>query len=135
MSALYGFTEARSKMSELVDQVEAGGIAVIERRGAKVMLTTVEDQDELLSTCFSFAPEVYFSPNRVELWLPELELHGEGANLAEAEDDLIEEVDDYVDDWERFLRSAPNHARKKGWVRRVQIAQSSGAVRELLFAQ
>jgi len=134
MRVVYQFSEARQKMSQIVTQVEKGGLAVIQRRGATVMLATVEEQDALLSGCYSFAPQVHFSPGIVEIWLPELEVHGEGATLSEAEDDLVDAAEEYADEWEDRLSHAPDHDARLGWVRRVQLAQAQGRTRELLFS-
>jgi len=88
---------------------------------------------ELLAAAFPFAPQVFAEKTGVEIWLPELEVYGQGSTLAEAQDDLIEAALDFVDAWEAELRAAPNPRGKSGHARRLQLAHDRARVAEVLF--
>ena len=56
--------------------------------------------------------------------LPELGVHGEGASLVDAEDDLVEAVLEYCDDWHDRLLDAPNHRDRRWWVFMVEASSA-----------
>ena len=87
----------------------------------------------MLAAAFPFAPEVFAEETGVEIWLPELEVYGQGSTLAEAQDDLVDAALDFVDAWETELRAAPNQRHKSGHARRVQLAGDRARVAEALF--
>jgi hypothetical protein len=76
---------------------------------------------------------VFAEETGVEIWLPELEVYGQGSTLAEAQDDLVEAALDFVHAWEAELRVAPNQRHKSGHARRVQLADDRARVAEVLF--
>jgi hypothetical protein len=134
VTAAIKFSEARRDMSRVVDRVEAGGIAVIERRGFKVLLTSFDEASDLLAGAFDFHPVVYPGDDgSVAIWLPELAEYGTGDTLAEAEEDLIDAVLEYVADWYELFHDAPNHAGNRGWVLRLALADDRHAVRRIVF--
>jgi hypothetical protein len=131
-----GFTQAKSGLSGLFDELEHGrGARVVERR--KSPAVALVGRDELLELLREWAP---FSTKMsraedgtVSVWLNELDIYGRGASIAEAVDDLLDEVEDYVEDWEATLHDAPNHKGRAWWVRRVQLAQDRNELRQMLF--
>ena len=135
MTRTYGFTAALRAMSKVADEVERGESVVITRRGSRFLLWKVEDAREALSRCYRFSPEVFFSESGVSIWLPELAVQGEGETLEKAQDDLIDAVIEYVEDWAEELRNYPDHADKAGWVHRLALTEGPGDLRETLFEQ
>jgi len=130
------FSEARNDLSRVVDRVQAGEPAVIERRGVRFLLTSLDEQREVLAGAFGFHPEVSFGePDGVYLWLPELAVYGEGETLDEAEEDLVDEALVYVREWFDELHSAPNHFGNRGWVWRLAMADDRDAARHVLFGE
>jgi hypothetical protein len=130
----YSISEARPRLSPLLDEVQQGKVAVIERRGFKALVTALDAEEALLARCYGFKPEVSFSPSgAVVIWLPELALHAQGASLEAAESDLVDAAIDYAEDWQSFLKNAPNHAERAGWVQRLKIAGEPAQVRRVLF--
>jgi len=127
-------SEARKDFSTLVERASRGEWQLVGRRArAEVVLADAAEIAELLAAAFSFAPEVFVEKTGVEIWLPELEVHGQGSTLAEAKDDLVEAALDFVDAWEAELRAAPNQRHKSGHARRVQLAHDQAQVAEVLF--
>ena len=68
------------------------------------------------------------------MWLPELAIFGQGQDLDAAVDDLIDDIDVCLADWEFRLRHAPDHAARAWCVRRLQLASDRKSVRHMLFA-
>lgn len=127
-------SEARKNFSTLVERASRGEWQLVGRRArAEVVLADAAEIAELLAAAFPFAPEVFVEKTRVEIWLPELEVYGQGSTLAEAKDDLVEAALDFVDAWEAELRAAPNQRHKSGHARRVQFAHDQAQVAEVLF--
>jgi hypothetical protein len=93
--------------------------------------------DRLLSemkSLYSFSPQVRFGEDgKVYMWLAELGVYGIGANYDEAAWSLVEEVGSYLEDWESGISSAPNHAKRVGWVRRLQVDRSPEHIFQVLF--
>ena len=58
----------------------------------------------------------------MSIWLPEFDLYSDGESFDAASWGLVEEALEYVREWEIDLRFAPNHARREGWVRRLELA-------------
>jgi hypothetical protein len=128
------FSQARNDFSLVVDGVLAGAPVVIDRRGQRVWVTSVDEQRELLEGCFRFHPEVRMGqPDGVYIWLPEFAIYGEAEILAEAEDDLLDEALVYVEEWLAELHAAPNHAGRRGWVWRLAMAHDREAARRAVF--
>ncbi len=135
MAASYKFTEARNDMSRISDQVQAGGVAIIQRRGFKMLLTSLDEQRDLLAGCYAFHPEVLIEDGSVSIWLPELAIYGRGDTLDAAEDDLVDDALAYVEDWRDHLHKAPNHAANRGYVFRLEMAEDREAAHRVLFGE
>ena len=71
------------------------------------------------------------------LWLPEFALYGRGRTYGEAQDDLVEEVrayvNDYLDESVAYL-NAPNRAAHFPHVVRALVADAQGRLVDTLFA-
>lgn len=128
-------TEARAQLPTLLDEARHGRWQLIGRRGkAEAVLAGAAELDALLAPTYRLAPEVFLDEGEVGIYLYELDVHGVGATLDEAEADLAEVVLEYVEDWQDHLFAAPNHRVKAGCVRRLQIADGLAGVRRLLFS-
>jgi len=127
-------SEARKDFSTLVERASRGEWQLVGRRARdEVVIAGADEIADLLATAFPFAPEVFVETTGVEIWLPELEVYGQGSTLDAAKDDLIEAALDFVGVWEAGLRSAPNQRQKGGHVRRVQLARDQTRVADVLF--
>ena len=129
-------TEARRQLPTLLDKVRDGRWQLIGRRGRpEAVVAGAAQLAELLGACCPFSPEVFVEEDEVGIYLKELDVHGVGATLREAEDDLLEAALEYVEDWEDHLYAAPNHRRNVGYVRRIELAGDAAGVRRVLFAE
>ncbi len=126
----------RSHTREVLDRSERGGLPLLQRRNTQPLaLIAVAELAEAFKP-FEFHPEVITQQEdgTIAVWLPELEVYGNGSDLDSALDDLVTEVLLYLEDWEsEGLASAPNHSPKLGWVRRLQTcAGRRSAIRDLI---
>lgn len=135
MGPVLKFSKARNDMSRVVDRVQAGEPAVIERRGVKFLITSFDEERELLAGAFGFHPQVLADGPGVGIILPELGVHSEGDTLEQAEEELVNAAIDYAEDWHAVLRNAPNHVDRRGWVWRITMADDRDAVRRILFGR
>ena len=110
----------------------------IERAGLEPALLIGADELGRLLVDYEFHPEVFFEGDVVSIWLPELTLYGRGTSYNEAEDDLVHEVRDYVDEYldeaPLYLR-APNRAEQFPYVIKALVADATGHLAAILFAE
>jgi hypothetical protein len=93
------------------------------------------DFDALLQA-FEFSPEVLFEQGAVSIWLPELKIWGRGKTFAEAQADLLDEVDELIAliESDRVMRAAAETVRQLPWIYRLMRTSSDEDRMALLFA-
>ena len=129
------FSKAKASLSDVFDDVERGDARVVERRKSpRVAFLRVDEIDELLRRHYPFSTQVSRADDRtVTVWLNELAVYGRGATLADAAEDLLDEVEAYVEEWEESLRHAPNHRQRRWWVHRLQLAGDRDELRRVIL--
>lgn len=131
-------SEFRSHTKEVLDRSDRGGLPILKRRGSQPIALIPVDELARSLRQFEFHPEVITDQEdgSLAVWLPELEIYGSGKDLETALDDLVNEVELYISDWETHeLGSSPNHTGKLGWVRRLQTCTGDrSALRTLLVS-
>ncbi len=129
------FSKAKTSLSDVFDDVERGDARVVERRKSpRVAFLRVDEIDELLGRHYPFSTEVSRADDStVTVWLNELAVYGRGATLADATEDLLDEVEAYVEEWEESLRHAPNHQQRRWWVHRLQLAGDRDELRRVIL--
>jgi len=118
------------------------------RRGQPVAVTQKHDNgaaillaDELVVRLLDdvrFSPQVYTEGEQVGVWLPELDLYALGADLAEAEEDLLEEVREYYTDfWQDYTSysKAPNRTGHVLHALRAYVADIQGGLASVIFSR
>ena len=135
VSHCFQYSEARSNLKKVYDDVVRGNVALIKRRGSRpVAVWDVAEAAELLAELFPMDPQVSFGDGHVAMWLPNLPVHAEGRDFDEAAESLVDALLDYVQLWEEELRHAPNHALNRRYVRQVQLCGGDREqVHRLLF--
>ena len=129
------YSDARNAFADIFDAAIAHAPTRIARRrsGEAVLIAT----DDLLTLTepFTFHPDVYFEPQGVSIWLPELEVWGRGPDFASAREDLIAEVRQYVEEYlaDEGLRTAPNHRPHAPWLVRAMLLDDE-LLAQALFA-
>ncbi len=131
------FTRAKAHLSAIYDAVDDGhGARVLRRyKSRPFALVGAEDLEALLATSHRFTTAVSRGDDgQIAVWLEQFAIYGRGDDLDAALDDLLDEVDLYLEEWEERLRHAPDHAQRAWWVRRMQLAADRDARRALLMA-
>lgn len=138
MPATLSISDLRKALGPVFSKVvQAHRPVMIERRRESGLLLGADDVLALLRDR-EFHPEVFHEKGAVSVWLPELELYGRGGSFAEARNDLVEEVRDYVREYleesELYLR-APNRAHHFPYVIKAWLSDTAGELAEVLFAE
>ena len=117
-----GVSSARGRLGEHVRSAAEHRPVAFSNQRDLALLVGVSDLSDRLLERYSFSPEVLFDSGGGSVWLPELELFGEGQDLQAAQADLLEEVRDYA---RRYLDQAavylasPNRAQHYPYVVRA----------------
>lgn len=130
------FTQAKARLSEVFDDVVRNHAArVIERQKSTPLVLLERDAlADLLANDFPFTTRMTRSEDGiVSIWLDQFDIYGRGEDIPAALEDLLDEVEDYVEEWEEDLHRAPNHANRQWWVCRIQMADGRDEVRSMLF--
>lgn len=130
------FTQAKARLSEVFDDVlQHHAARVIERqKSAPVVLLERDALAGLLAEDFPFTTQMSRADDgTVSIWLDQFDIYGRGRDIPAALEDLLDEVEAYVEEWEEELHRAPNHADREWWVRRIQLAEGRDEVRSMLF--
>jgi hypothetical protein len=137
MPEVLSASDVRKRWAEVLRQAVAEKHPVaIERAGLEPALLIGADELERLLVGYEFHPEVFFEEDVVSIWLPELTLYGRGESYDEAQEDLVHEVrdylDEYLDDAPLYLR-APNRAEQYAYVIKALVADATGRLPDVLF--
>ena len=131
------YSEARADLATLFDgALTHRPVRIVRRRDEPAILVSEQDLRALL-TRYEFTPEVFFGQGAVEIWLPELALWGRGASFAEAQDDLLDEIDRllFVLEQDALARQAPNIVARLPWIYRLSSARDDAERVALLFVE
>lgn len=133
------FTQARSKFSQLFDEVVKEELPVLIERGGRQHGLLVA-RDALLRLLAPFRMHVDVLPEDdggFTLWLRELDIGGTGPSLKDARADLLSAVRSYVRDyWEQFAlyRRLPDMSTKEPYVLRLSLSETEQDLGSVLFA-
>jgi hypothetical protein len=121
------YSEARNGFADIFDAAIAHAPTRIARRRSGEAILIGQEDLLALTEPFTFHPAVYFEPQAVSIWLPELELWGRGVDYESARDDLVDEVRQYLAEYlaDERLRAAPNHRPHVPWVVRAMLLDDS----------
>jgi hypothetical protein len=126
----------RKQMGPRLDAVLHEHLPLPMQRGRELAVLVGAAEMNALLEDRRFNPEVFGGgADGVGLWLPELQLYGQGASYAEAKEDLLDEVREYVDEYMsdgRYVR-APNRAGHLPYVIRAYIADREGKLASVIF--
>lgn len=131
------YSEARAELANLhEDALRHLPTRITRRRSDPVVLLSEADFRALLSG-FAFHPEVFFERSSVSVWLPELAVWGRGSSFAEAQEDLLDEVDQLLGvlETDERARLAPNMVERLPWIYRLMGTESDEDRLEILFAE
>jgi hypothetical protein len=129
-------SQARNQFADIYEAALAHlPTSIKRRRGGSAVMVDGGDFDALLQA-FEFSPEVFFEQGAVSIWLPELKIWGRGKTFAEAQADLLDEVDELIAliEGDRVMRAAAETVRQLPWIYRLMRTSSDEDRMALLFA-
>ncbi len=129
------YSDARNAFADIFDAAIAHAPTRIARRRSGEAVLIATDDLRALAEPFAFHPAVYFEARGVSIWLPELELWGRGPDFASAQEDLIDELRQYLEEYlaDERLRTAPNHRPHAPWLVRAMLLDD-GQLAQAVFA-
>lgn len=137
MPAPLSVTSLREKIGPHLSGVVRDHRPVAVRRGRDELALLLGAQEALaLVADRTFSPEVFGSHGSASIWLPELELYGQGPDIRAAKEDLLSEVRAYVDEYlgsGDYVR-APNRAGHLPYVLRAYLADLRGELEDVIFS-
>ena len=129
-------SQARNQFADIYEAALAHlPTSIKRRRGGSAVMVDGGDFDALLQA-FEFSTEVFFEQGAVSIWLPELKIWGRGKTFAEAQADLLDEVDELIAliESDRVMRAAAETVRQLPWIYRLMRTSSDEDRMALLFA-
>lgn len=125
------FSAAKADLSNVFDAVERAGVRVVARRKSpRLALLRHDEVGELLAEHYPFTTQVSEADDgTVSVWLDQLALYGRGESYDEALDNLLDEIEAYLEDWEARLHRVRNHQERRWWVHRLQLASDRDELR------
>lgn len=120
-------SSARANLREIYDSAEGHVPAVLRRDGDQpVAVVLRDDLLRALRALCPMDPQVRFSPTgRVSMWIDGLPVSAEGADLAEAEQELVAAARDYAITWVEELRRFANHEPNWGPVNLILLSDDT----------
>jgi hypothetical protein len=131
------FSDARAELADLHEHALRHLPTRITRRRSDAAVLLSEADLRVLLARYEFHPDVFFEGSVVSIWLPELAIWGRGSSFAEAREDLLDEIEQFLrvlEDDER-ARLAPNMVERLPWIYRLLGARSDDELIEILFAE
>ena len=138
MPDVLAVSDVRNRWAEVFRQAvtERHPVAIARGRSERALLIGLDELKRLIAG-YEFHPEAFFEADAVSLWLPELGLYGRGSGFEEAQNDLLAEVRDYVDEYlseaQVYLR-APNRAEHFPFVMKAFAADAEDRLASVVFA-
>ena len=131
------YSDARAGLADLHEHALRHLPTRITRRRSEAAVLLSEADLRVLLARYEFHPDVFFEGGAVSIWLPELAIWGRGGSFAEAREDLLDEINQFLgvlEDDER-ARLAPNMVERLPWIYRLLGARSDDELIEILFAE
>lgn len=131
------YSQARNDLADLFDDAAAHLPTRVRRRRAGTSVVVSESDLRTLLARYPFTPEVLLEAGAVAIWLPELAIYGRGPTFIEAKDDLLGEIEQFIEavTTDARLRSAPNTLERLPWLYRLMLARDGSDVEAMVFAE
>ena len=129
-------SDARSRFADIYDNaVGYLPTSIRRRRGSGAVLVGEEVFDQMLSR-YEFAPEVFFEAGKVAIWLPELKVWGRGDDFGAAQEDLLDEIDEFLAlvEGDASVRTSVPVRALAPWIYRLSRTSTDDKRLEVLFA-
>lgn len=116
------YTDTRTHLRDAFDAAASGLTVIAERDDVRFVLVDAQGLRPLLEQACPPNAVVVAEGGGWSAFLPGVPVSGEGSDLDEAVDDLIDALRDYAEDWNDHLRVASNHAQHRALVTLVELS-------------
>lgn len=120
---VYGFTQARQSLKEILDSSERGGLSTISRPDrAPAAVVNGDSLRHYLALTLAPNVQVVSEDGVWAVFMPGQPFASEATELGEALEDFVDALRDYAEDWEDHLHAAPNHRENWALVQLVDLS-------------
>ncbi|MGH3636555.1 MAG: prevent-host-death protein [Mycobacterium sp.] len=116
------YTEARSKLKNLLDAAESGRVATVRRDAATAVVLDAERLRYFLASVVPSRAQVVQEADGWSVFIPGLPIAADGATFEEAIIDMVDALREYAEDWQDHLLHAPNHRGNWGFVQLISLS-------------
>lgn len=116
------YTEARSKLKDLLDAAENGQIATIRRDTTTAVVLDAERLRYFLASVVPSQAQVVQEADGWSVFIPGLPVAADGETFEEAIIEMAAALREYAEDWQDHLLHAPNHRENWGLVQMISLS-------------
>lgn len=116
------YTETRSHLRDAFDAAESGLTVIAERDAVRFVLLEAQGLRPLLEQMCPSNAVVVAEGGGWSAFLPGVPVSGEGSDLDEAVEDLVDALREYAEDWNDHLSGARNHTQHRALVTFVELS-------------
>lgn len=112
-------------MKQLLDAADRGVPATLRRDDERIALVDAERYLAFLRDAIPNRAEVVPEAGGWSVFIPGVPVAADGATFDEALDEMVDSLREYAEDWEKRLRTAPNHANNWALVQLIGLSSNS----------
>ena len=116
------FTSARAHLRDVLDAAHSGRVATVCRDGEAFVVSSARLLRAQLAALLPSHAVVVAEGGGWAAVLPGMPVAGDGDQIDDAVDDLIDALREYAEDWNDHLHQAPNHAKFAPLVTLVKLS-------------
>ncbi|ACV08420.1 hypothetical protein Jden_0757 [Jonesia denitrificans DSM 20603] len=121
MASVFKTNEARSAMSDVLNQARQARTPIIERGAEHYAVTEKASLLSFLNHTVEARPQVILEDGAYVLIIPGLPFASEATTIDEAVDNLMLDLREYAQDWKDVYSAAPNHVENWGLVTLISL--------------
>jgi predicted RNase H-like HicB family nuclease len=116
------YTEARSKLKDLLDAAENGQVATIRRDAVTAVVLDAERLRYYLASVVPSGAQVVQEAGGWSVFIPGLPVAADGGTFEEAISEMVAALREYAEDWQDHLLHAANHREHWGLVQMICLS-------------
>lgn len=116
------YTEARSKLKNLLDAAENGQVATVRRDAATAVVLDAGRLQYFLASVVPSHAQVVKEAGGWSVFIPGLPVAADGETFEEAIAEMANALREYAEDWQDHLLHAPNHRDNWGLVQLISLS-------------
>jgi predicted RNase H-like HicB family nuclease len=116
------YTEARSKLKNLLDAAENGQVATVRRDAATAVILDAGLLRHFLASVVPSRAQVVQEAGGWSVFIPGLPVAADGGTFEEAITEMVSALREYSEDWQDHLLHSPNHRGNWGLVQLISLS-------------